>query len=61
MTLEALHHRLKLSGILIAAGLVLEVATLYWSHPITFVAFILGGGTLVGLGVLLYLYSLVSH
>jgi uncharacterized membrane protein len=61
MTAEALHNRLKLAGVLIAAGLVLEVATLYWSHPITFVAFIFGGGALVGLGVLLYLYSLVSH
>jgi hypothetical protein len=60
MNLEALHRRLKLAGILISAGIVVEIATLYWSHPLTFVAFILLGGTLVGLGVLLYLYSLVS-
>jgi hypothetical protein len=61
MTTEKLHQRLKISGILIAAGLVLEVATLYWSHPLTFVAFILLGGSLVGAGILLYLYALVSH
>jgi hypothetical protein len=60
MNLEALHRRLKLAGILISAGIVVEIATLYWSHPLTFVAFILLGGTLVGLGVLWYLYSLVS-
>jgi hypothetical protein len=61
MTIEALHRRLKTSGILISGGLLLEVATLYWSHPLTFVAFIVLGGSLVGAGILLYLYSIVSH
>jgi hypothetical protein len=61
MTLEALHRRLKISGILVSGGLLLEVATLYWSHPLTFVAFIVLGGSLVGAGILLYLYALVSH
>jgi hypothetical protein len=60
MTVGALHRRLKLSSVLIAAGLVLEVTTLHWSHPLTFVAFILLGGTLVALGILFYLYALVS-
>jgi len=58
---EVLHRRLKLSSILISAGLMIEAATLFWSHPLTFLAFILLGGTLVGMGVVLYLYSLVSH
>ncbi len=61
MSAEVLHRRLKLSSTLIAAGLLVEVATLFWSHPLTFLAFILLGGTLVGMGVVLYLYSLVSH
>ena len=61
MTIEALHRRLKLSGILISAGLLVEITTLYGSHPLTFVAFILLGGSLVGMGVLLYLYSIVSR
>jgi hypothetical protein len=57
---EKLHRRLKLAGGLISAGILVEIATLYWSHPLTFVAFILLGGSLVGMGVLVYLYSLVS-
>ena len=61
MSVEALHRRLKLSSLLVSAGLVVEVATLFWSHPLTFVAFIALGGTLVGMGVLLYLYSIVSR
>ena len=60
MTTAALHRRLRLSGILISAGILVEIATLYWSHPATFLAFILVGGSLVGLGVVLYLYSIVS-
>jgi hypothetical protein len=52
---ESLHRRLRLASILIAAGLLVEVVTLFWSHPLTFIAFILLGGTLVGLGVVLYL------
>jgi hypothetical protein len=61
MSIETLHRRLKISSILVSAGLAVEVATLFWSHPLTFVAFILLGGTLVGLGILLYLYSIVSN
>lgn len=61
MSLETLHRRLKISSVLVSAGLAVEVTTLFWSHPLTFVAFILIGGTLMGMGVLLYLYSIVSH
>jgi hypothetical protein len=61
MSVEALHRRLKLSSILVSAGLLVEVVTLFWSHPLTFVAFIVLGGTLVGMGILLYLYSIVSR
>jgi len=61
MSVEALHRRLKLSSILVSAGLLVEVVTLFWSHPLTFVAFIVLGGTLVGMGIVLYLYSIVSR
>ena len=61
MSIETLHRRLKISSLLVSAGLAVEVTTLFWSHPLTFVAFIVIGGTLLGMGVLLYLYSIVSH
>jgi hypothetical protein len=61
MSVEGLHRRLKISSLLVSAGLMVQVATLFWSHPLTFVAFIVLGGTLVGMGILLYLYSIVSH
>lgn len=57
---ERLERRLGISGLLISSGLVLEAVTLLWAHPLSFVAFIIGGGTLVGLGIVLYLLTIVS-
>ena len=54
-----LHRRLQLSGILMAAGLLIQMVTLYWAHPLAFVLFIVVGGTLVTVGILLYLYAIV--
>lgn len=56
-----LYRKLQISGALVSAGLLFGAATRYWAHPLSFVLFILVGGTLVGAGVLLYLYSIVSH
>jgi hypothetical protein len=56
-----LTRRLQLSGLLVGLGLAVEALTLAWSHPTAFLAFLLVGGTLVGLGVLLYLYAIVSN
>jgi len=53
-------RRLKLAGLLVSGGLLVEVGTLYWSHPMAFLVFLGLGGLLVGAGILLYLYSLVS-
>ena len=61
MSAESLYKRLQLSGVLVAAGLAVEVVTLYWAHPLAFVLFIVLGGALVAAGTLLYLYSIVSH
>jgi hypothetical protein len=57
MTME---KRLRISGVLVLAGLLIELATLLWSHPTSFLAFLLVGGSLLGAGMLFFLYSLVS-
>ena len=59
-TPEKLTRRLKLSGILVGLGLAVEALTMAWSHPTAFLVFLLLGGTMVGLGALLYLYSIAS-
>jgi hypothetical protein len=51
----------RLSGVLLIVGLCIEAISLHWIHPIAFLAFFVIGGTFLGAGVLLFLYSLVSR
>ena len=53
--------RLRWAGLLIALGLVVQLLTFTWNDPLSFIAFALIGCPLVLAGVLLYLYSIVSH
>ena len=63
MTFSAnpLERRLQFSGILLILGLLVEALCLFWTQPIAFVLFLALGGLLQGLGVLVYLFSLVSR
>lgn len=54
-------RRLRLAGLLVSLGLLIEAATLFWPHPTAFLAFLLLGGSLVALGVLLYLLSIATY
>lgn len=55
-----LARRLKLAGLLVGLGLLIEAATLFWSHPTAFLAFLLLGAVLVAAGVVLYLLSIAT-
>ena len=57
---DFMNRRLRISGILVIIGLLVEALCLVWSRPIAFVVLVVLGGALIGLGVLLFLYSLVS-
>jgi hypothetical protein len=50
---------LRISSGLVIAGLVLEIVSLLWFHPLSFVLFAFVAATLIGLGILVYLASLV--
>jgi len=52
--------KIKWSGTLIAAGLLVQLASLTKIHPLSFVAFLLIGCPLVAAGIIVYLVSLVS-
>ena len=56
-----LEQRLRIAGILVLAGLLVELITLKWSHPTAFLFFLMLGGSLMALGILFYLFSLVSR
>jgi len=53
-------RRLRVAAILMVIGLLIEVGTLRSVHPFAFLSFAFFGMTLVGVGVLLYLYAIVS-
>jgi hypothetical protein len=55
-----MERRLRLAGTLIVLGLLIELVSLLWSNPLAFIVFIAAGGLLIGVGILIYLYSLVS-
>lgn len=55
-----LSRRLKLAGILVVLGLLVEAATMFWPHPTAFLVFLGLGGLLVAAGVLLYLIAIVT-
>ena len=50
---------LRISSFLVIVGLVLELVSLLWFHPLSFVLFAFLAASLIGLGILLYLVSLV--
>ena len=56
MTSHSIEHGIRWSGILIGVGLAIQMLTLLWTHPLSFMVFLLVGCPLVGIGMLIYLY-----
>jgi type III secretory pathway component EscV len=50
---------LQISSGLVIAGLLLEIVSLLWFHPLSFVLFAFLAAVLIGLGTLVFLISLV--
>lgn len=53
-------RRLRMSGILIMLGLLVEALSLIRIHPIAFLAFMFVGGGFFVVGILIYLLSIAS-
>jgi len=54
-----MHRFLRIAGVLIILGLLVEIVSLLRVHPLMFVLFTLVGVSLIGSGILVYLVSLV--
>jgi hypothetical protein len=50
---------LQISSALVIAGLLFEIVSLLWFHPLSFVLFAFVAAALIGLGILVYLVSIV--
>ena len=53
-------RKLRISGVLLILGLVVEALSLLWNTAFSFMSFIVVGGLFFASGILLFLYSLVS-
>jgi len=58
--LTRLESRIRRSGILAAIGLIAELASLLWNHPISFFLFLGVGAVLTIIAILSYFFALVS-
>jgi hypothetical protein len=54
-----IERRIRISGSLLIAGMLVELVTLRWSHPTAFLFFLLLGGALIAMGIIIYLFSIV--
>jgi membrane protein YdbS with pleckstrin-like domain len=55
-----LQRTLKIAAYLLIAGLIIEAITLYWTSPLGFMLFIGASGTLIALGIIVYLIAIVA-
>lgn len=58
---SVIYRNIRWSGRLIVAGLIVQMLSLLWTHPLAFVCFLMVGCPLVAAGILFFLYSLVTH
>jgi hypothetical protein len=59
-TQNPMERRLRIAGVFVLLGLVVEVVAMRWVHPAAFLVFAFVGIPIASLGVVIYLYSLVS-
>jgi hypothetical protein len=57
----AIEKRIRMAALLVCLGLLVLLLTLVRIHPLAFVAFTVIGCPLVLAGIVLFLYSVVSH
>ncbi len=53
-------HSFSLAACLIIAGLAVQLLTLFWAHPLSFVLFLGMGLSLTVAGILLYFYAILT-
>jgi hypothetical protein len=57
---HVLERRFRWAGVLVTAGLLLQLSVSEWIHPLAFVTFLMVACPLVGAGMLTFLWALVA-
>lgn len=50
----------RVASALVMLALIIELATLFWAHPLSFIAFATIGGAALFAGIALFLYWLIA-
>jgi len=61
MTTTQLEKRLRSAAVLVMLGLAIELVSLCWQHPTSFIFFVTLGGLSMAAGILMYLHAIVSR
>jgi hypothetical protein len=61
MTTTRIENRLRASSALVALGLLVALASMFWNHPLSFMVFLFVGVPICGIGVLIYLLAIVKE
>jgi len=61
MSEAKLEARLRVSALLVMVGLSVELGSLGWHHPTSFLLFVLLGGSLMAAGIGLFVHSIISQ
>lgn len=59
--IQYMTNRLRLAAGLIIAGLMVQLASLFWRYPLSFIALVLAGSMLSSWGTVIYLSGIVRH
>ncbi len=59
LTESGLRRILRIASGLVIVGLCVEIVSLLWFHPLSFVLFAFVAASLIGLGILVFLLTLV--
>jgi hypothetical protein len=59
--LDKIAKRLRIAGIFVLPGLLVEAFSLIWNHPLAFIAFATIGLALTFMGIAVYLLSLLQY
>ena len=59
MTSDRFQARLRIAAILVGIGIAVQVFTMFWNHPLSFLAFVLVACPITAAGVLVYLITLL--
>ena len=57
---DSMERRLRIAGVFVLLGVLVELVALRWVHPAAFLVFAFIGIPIASVGIAIYLYSLVS-